>query len=44
MPMAVMLIANAFFGNLKYAVDIVCYRIKMNHKAYLSHAKKVIPG
>jgi len=39
MPMAVLLIANAFFGNFAWAVNVVCYRIVNNHKAYLSHAK-----
>jgi hypothetical protein len=40
-PMAVLLIANLFRGNFVQAVNRVCYYIKQNHKAYLSHAKKV---
>jgi len=44
MPMAVFLVANAFWGDIAYAVDIVCYRIRMNHKAYLSFAKAIDVG
>lgn len=40
MPMAVLLVSNLLLGDFKWAVNIVCYRIKQNHKAYLSHSKK----
>jgi len=38
--MALKLIANLLCGDFEWAVNVVCYYIKQNHKAFLSHAKK----
>ena len=38
--MGLRLICGAWHGNLVHALSVVCYYIKQNHKAYLSHANR----